>query len=150
MTANQHGTQSTGTTITTTAETIIGTLGPFAVNQGVGGGGAGDLRTLQPATAPGAEGIIVEAYFNILLSAASTTVTMRLRQNSIAGAIIPTTQVFNVTASTTISASAVWLDTALSYPTGILYVVTAQIAAASGNSTVNVCVVTAEDANSFE
>lgn len=150
MTANQHATQATAVTLVTTAETVIGTLGPFSVNQGISFGGAGDLRLLQPATPPGAEGVIVELYANILVGTGATALTFRLRANSLTGAIIPTTLTETVVAGQTINASAVWLDATLAYPTGILYVVTAQMTAASGNSTVNVAVMTAEDANSFE
>lgn len=150
MTANQHATQATAVSLVTTAETIIGTVGPFSINQGLSGGGAGDLRLLQPATTPGAEGCIVECFFNILIGTGATAMVLRLRQNSLAGAILPTTQTLFVVAGQTINGSGVWLDTNLSYPTGITYVVTAQMTAASANSTVNVAITTAEDANSFE
>lgn len=150
MTANQHATQATAVNIVTTAETVIGTIGPFAINQGAAGGGSGDLRTLQPATGPGAEGCLVECFANILIGTSATALVLRLRQNSIAGAILPTTQTLTVVAAQTINVSGVWLDVNLSYPTGILYVVTAQLTGASANSTVNVAVTTAEDASSFE
>lgn len=150
MTANQHASAATAVTVVTTAETIIGTLGPFSVNQGLSGGGAGDLRLLQPASPPGAEGVVVESFNNVAVGGGATSLTLRLRANSIGGAVISVPLVQTVTAGQTINTGAVWLDPALSYPTGILYVVTAQFGAATGNSTFNLAVVTAEDANSFE
>lgn len=148
--SNLHATQATAVTIVTTAETVIGTLTPFTENQGLAQGGAGDLRNLQVASSPGAQGVVVSLMGNILVGTGATAVVLRLRANTLTGAIIPTTQTSTVTAGSTASIDGTWLDTTLSYPAGIQYVVTAQMTGASGNSTVNLAVVTAEDANSFE
>lgn len=148
--SNLHATQATGVTIVTTAETVIGTLTPFTENQGLAGAGTGDLRNLQVASGPGAQGVLVSAAINILIGTSATALVLRLRANTLTGAIIPTTQTLTVVAAQTITADACWLDTVLSYPQGIQYVLTAQLTAASANSTVNLAVFTAEDANSFE
>jgi hypothetical protein len=130
---------------------VIGTIGPFAVNQGVVGGGGGDLRNLQPATTPGAQGVLVECAVNLTVGTGGTAITFRLRPNSIAGTPIgPINPAYGVVAGTTINLTPIWLDTTLTYPTGILYVVTAQMTAASANSTINQAIVVAEDCNSFE
>lgn len=148
--SNQHAQIQTAETLITTAETIIATIGPFSVNQGVSAGGTGDLRLLQPATPPGAEGVLLTAGLNITIGTAGTIVNLRVRPNLIGNTAIGLTKQYGVSAGTTWQLSGSWMDTVLSYPTGILYLLTAQITAATGNSTVNEVIFSSEDCNSFE
>lgn len=146
--ANLHGNYFPGLVAVTTAETVIGSLGPYAINQGVLNGGAGDLRNLQPATAPGATGVLLGCFLTATLGTGASAVTLRVRQGSITGAIIPNAISFAAAAGGFI-ASPEWFDPTPSYFTGITYVLTAAVTGASANSTFN-AIFTSEDCNSFE
>lgn len=148
--SNLHATQATAVTVVTTAETVIATLTPFTENQGLANAGTGDLRNLQVASGPGAQGVLLSLIANCLIGTGATAAVLRLRVNTLTGTIIATTQTLTVVAGQTVNLDAMWLDAVLSYPNGVQYVVTLQMTGASGNTTVNLAVLTGEDANSFE
>lgn len=150
MSANLHVARASTITLVTTAETLLCSIGPFSINQGLALGGQGDFRLLQPASGPGAQGTLIDSTWSITIGTGGTTLTMRVRQNTIAGALVDSAVPFTVTAGTTNYLSAVWLDSVLAYTSGITYVVTGQVTGASANSTVNVITATAQDCNSFE
>lgn len=146
--ANQHVVRASAVTLVTTAETVLANLGPFAINQGVPGA-SGDLRQLQPAQGPGNQGVLLIAQWSITVGTGGTTLTMRVRQNSLTGALVDAALPFTVSAATFYQ-NGVWLDPTLNYVTGITYVVTGQVTGASANSTVNVITASCEDCTSFE
>lgn len=150
MGANTHLTTAiVNATVVTTAETVIASIGPLAINQGLSAGGQGDLRNLQPATGPGPEGQLFQIYSFITVGTAATTATFRVRPNTIGTAAVATSVAFNTAAGGAIF-SMMLNDPTLNYPVGVTYLLTVAFASATGNSTVNTVIFTSEDCNSFE
>jgi hypothetical protein len=133
MVANLHANAASAVTLTTTAETVLATITAFNENT------AGEF----------AEGVLIQATVNLTLSAASTAVVLRIRKTGLTGTLVGVAQTVTVTASTTVQLSIDELDTGLVQP-GVVYVFTAAVTAASGNSTANRAIITAEDASAFE
>lgn len=113
----------TAQTITTTTETVVVT-GPNLV------------------TPKDVWFAVVLWYVQITLGTGTTSLTVRVRKNSLTGAIVGNPQALTVTASNVAAFSGQAVDTG-SFTASTLYVVTVQQGAATGNATVNEAVLTA-------
>jgi hypothetical protein len=131
--ANQHSVAASAITVVTTNETILATLGPFNENQ-----------------VPPAQGIAFDGNINITIGTAGTAVTVRVRQGTtITGALVGVAQVQTATAGQTINIPIAELDPTL-VQQNAQYIVTVQVTAATGNSTVNRCIFSCLDSVPFE
>lgn len=119
-------------TVTTTAETTVASVGPFVYDLPVGGAQSN----------PG-QGVTITASINATNSAATTTATLRVRQGSITGPIVGVGLVMPATPSVAQEFFIEEFDTSRvpAQSGGVTYFVTIQYAGASGNSTVNECIV---------
>lgn len=120
-------------TMTLNAETALMTTSPYVYdnpNPFVGGEHAGT-----------GQGVTISGMFNLTVGTTATTVTVRVRQGTIAGPIVGgagATLVQTVVAGNNVLIPFEFLDTTR-FPAqsgGAVYVVTAQMGAATGNSTV--------------
>lgn len=118
----------TTTTITTTAESVLCTIGPYTYDQPATGS----------ATA-GGQGVRISASANITASAATTSALLRIRQGSIAGPLVGVAQTTPATASVAQNFAIEVLDTSRvpAQSGGVTYYFTIAMVGASGNSTVN-------------
>lgn len=116
------------TTIVTTAETTVCSVGPFTY----------DLPVTGPQSNPG-QGVTINASVNITASAAATSATLRVRQGSITGPIVGVGTVTPATASVAQNFTTEVLDVSRvpAQSGGVTYFVTVQFAGSSGNATVN-------------
>ncbi len=86
---------------------------------------------------------VIQWYISIALGTLATTLTIRVRKNSLTGAVVGNPQAITTTASTTIQQFGMAIDTG-SFTASALYVVTVQQIAGSGNATVNEAVILVE------
>jgi|SRR5579859_1374173 len=108
---------SAATNVPTTTETVVLTF------------------TIPPEANPGGEGVQIDANVTFTSGAAATAAILRVRQGSLAGAIVGNAIESPVTAALTESLSGCVLDPTLQYPAGNTYVLTLQQVAATGNAT---------------
>jgi len=125
--ATSHAVQTTGgTTVVTTAETVVATIQIPALNLPLG-----------------ADGVFIAGICNGLAGSGTTAITTRVRQGSLTGAQVGAGVSTPTTAGTGFTTAIAVLDTTTSYPTGNTYVVTVQQTNATGNATgVNATVLT--------
>lgn len=126
-----HATQVTSpVTVVTTAETIVGLVGPLSENQG-------------PSVGLGA---LIEATMQLTTTASASAVTVRVRQgNNVAGTLVAASGAIAIAASAIAQLSWSALDTsAFAFTPGVEYVVTVQMTGAAANTSV-IGVFTAED-----
>lgn len=138
---NLHCVAVTGGALTT-AESVVATMTAFNENTPAG-------SNLGLATQPGgAQGVYLGGSINLTTAASATLITLRIRQQSLTGALVGVAQAVAVLASTT----GIALDIGELDPTFVqtpaIYVITAQLNA--GTATVNRAIFTAEEATSFE
>jgi hypothetical protein len=108
-------------TLVTTAETIVATL-PFV--------GQGTAR----------DGNLISGFINVTQGTAGTAITIRVRAGAtVTGTLIGVADVNTLAAAAIANIEFGALDLA-TFPAGNQYVVTAQATAATGNGTVNDCV----------
>lgn len=107
----------TNATIVTTAETVVATLT--------------GITTDNPSTI-----VYLEAYANIAVAAATTSLVLRVRRTGLTGTLVGAAQTTTVTASTTATELYQVVDTP-GEVAGLTYVLTAVCTAAGANSTVN-------------
>lgn len=120
-------------TVVTTAETVVATM-PAIVY---------DLPAATTSGGGGGQGVTITASVNATNSAATTTATLRVRQGTLTGPIVGVGLVMPATASVAQEFFIEEFDNSRvpAQSGGVVYVVTIQYAGASGNSTVNECVV---------
>lgn len=120
-------------TVVTTAETVVATM-PAIVY---------DLPAATSSGAGAGQGVTVTASINATNSAATTTATLRVRQGTLTGPIVGVGLVQPATPSVAQEFFIEEFDNSRvpAQSGGVVYVVTIQYAGASGNSTVNECVV---------
>jgi hypothetical protein len=149
--SNVHAAAASAVTVVTTAETVVATVGPFNETAPAGAGSQA-LNTLPQGSATysqaGPQGVAVVGSLNITVGTGGTSVTVRVRQGSLTGALVGVAQVATVTAGNVVTLDVGELDASPVSPA--TYVVTVAVAGASANSTVNRALVTAQDATSFE
>jgi hypothetical protein len=117
---------SIGLPVTTTTETVIGTI------------------TIPPENQPlGSDGIAIDGAMTGTAGAGTTAVTIRVRQGTVTGTVVGAQVSSPVTASAGFVMPFSCLDATTSYPAGNTYVVTAQQTGATGNgSSFNVTITT--------
>lgn len=130
---NLHAVAASAVTLVTTAETVVGTVGPFNEN-------------MVPQSG---QGVFLEGNINITPGTGTTAVVLRWRAASLTGALIGVAQTCSVTAGVASDIGCNELDPTL-VQVGAVYVLTAQQTGATANGTCNRVVVTAESASSFE
>jgi len=120
-------------TAVTTAETVVTTM-PAIVY---------DLPQPTSGAGAGGQGVTITVSVNATNSAASTTATLRVRQGSLTGPIVGVGLVQPATPSVAQEFFIEEFDNSRvpAQAGGVVYVVTIQYAGASGNSTINECVV---------
>lgn len=120
-------------TVVTTAETVVATM-PAIVY---------DLPAATSSGAGAGQGVTITASINATNSAATTTATLRVRQGTLTGPIVGVGLVQPATPSVAQEFFIEEFDSSRvpAQSGGVVYVVTIQYAGASGNSTVNECVV---------
>lgn len=128
-----HAVAASAVTLITTAETVIATNVAFNESQVAGTG----------------EGVLLTCNINATPGASTTGITLRWRVGTLTGTLIGVAQTCSVTAAVAGDLSAFELDPTLSQ-VGVVYVLTAQQIAATGNGMINRVVATAESANAFE
>jgi hypothetical protein len=131
--ANLHAVAASAVTLVTTAETLLGTIGPFNENQ------AADFS----------QGIAFDGNINVTPGTGATAVTVRVRRGGLAGTLIGVAQAQGVTAAVAANVPIAELDPTL-VQVGVSYAVTIQQTAASANGTVNRVVFCCQDATSYE
>ncbi len=108
-------------TVTTTAETVALTTQPVSA-----------AIEITP------QGRVIRGYLNITIGTAGATLSVRCRQGSVSGTQVGSTDVQTVTATDLYQVPFSFLDTSdATLYGGFVYVITVQVASASGNSTVN-------------
>lgn len=116
-----HAEVTAPVTLVTTAETVIATIT------------AGQIPGPIPPTAPTGVPTIIEGVFNILTGATVTAIVVRVRQNSLTGAVVGNADTHTIGAAANANVPFEKYD-----PTGAgTYVVTVAQTGASGNGTVN-------------
>lgn len=130
---NLHAVAVSAVTLTNAVEGVIATLPAFSENQ------AGEF----------AQGVVLQAGLNVLIGTGGTALVLRIRKTSLTGALVGVAQTITVTAASVVQVGIDELDPTLVQP-GVVYVLTGQVTSASANSTVNRCVLAAEDASQFE
>jgi hypothetical protein len=120
-------------TVVTTAETVVATM-PAIVY---------DLPAASSSGAGAGQGVTITASVNATNSAATTTATLRVRQGTLTGPIVGVGLVQPATPSVAQEFFIEEFDNSRvpAQSGGVVYVVTIQYAGATGNSTVNECVV---------
>jgi hypothetical protein len=108
--------QTAGVAPVTTAETVILTITIPSENQPLG-----------------ADGVYLSGTVGGTAGAGTTAVAIRIRQGSVAGAVVGNVYTEPVTASALFAIGFDMLDPTTSYPTGNTYVVTAVQTGATGN-----------------
>lgn len=108
---------SAATNLPTTTETVVLTF------------------TIPPENNPGGEGVQIDANADFTAGTAATSAILRVRQGSLAGAVVGNAIQSPVTAGIPNSLSGCVLDPTLQYPVGNTYVLTVQQVAATGNGT---------------
>lgn len=131
-TSQQNYASSAAVTLTTTAETVVATFTTPPLNTGVG-----------PT-----EGTVIGAEVTLTPGTAATAVQLRVRQGSLAGAVVGNLAESPATAAVTDTVDIQVTDPTANYPAGNTYVLTAQQVAATGNGTVQYVNVLTEAANS--
>jgi hypothetical protein len=121
--SSQCAAQVTGTTtLTTTTETVAATI-------------AAPPELQSPSNG---QGLLVSGTVNVTGGTATTTVTVRVRQGSLTGAVVGDALVNTVVAATAPDTYAYQaIDPTLTYLNGETYVVTVQLAGATANGSVN-------------
>lgn len=130
---NAHANAVSGGTLVTTAETVLATLTAFNENE------AGEF----------AEGVLIQGSTNLLIGTGGTAVVLRIRKASLTGALVGLAQTVTVAAASVVGLSIQEVDPVLIQP-GLVYVLTASVTGASGNSTNNRSVIVAEGITAFE
>lgn len=117
--SSTHVVATTGQTVVTTTETVVGTI------------------TIPPENQPGSDGVYISGLVTGVAGAAATGIIIKVRQGSITGAAfnIGSGNAVPVTAGLPFAIPFAALDTQTSYPTGNTYVVTITQVAATGNAT---------------
>lgn len=122
-------------TVTTTAETTCGTVGPVVY----------DLPNTGTATS-GGQGVTVSAVINSTNGAGVTAATLRVRQGGLTGPVVGVAQGTIATPSVAQTFTIDELDTSRvsAQSGGLTYFVTIQFTGATGNATINECVISAQ------